>query len=574
MPLFKKKKAAEEEVEDGGGVAVNGDPEEVEDSQPENGAEDETTSEGADETSKSKDNGSAGDSGDKGGDDEDSVNGEAEDDDQKKKKEKKPKKEKAPTGVYDANPDKARRFFEHAETVSETRNYDYAIECYINGLRHDPDNMIRHEALREIALRRKVSGGKAAKWKEKLGLKAKNKIDKVLRAETLWSKDPLNLQRSIEVMQLAVEAEEEYEDLHMAEMAYWVGQLIMEKNETEKPPTKSEVLKIRDLFSEVGAWQESVNATRQAMLLAPDDLALAEQLKDLEAELAIGSGGYNEEAREAVRDRDEVEALYDETGGTDAAVDRNIERARDAYEDSPTDDDLRLKLIKALAEKDSDESENEAIEHLTELVQKTENQRHKLAIGDITMKQMARHLRQLKKEAKTKKDPEALKQYKALTRKRLEFELLEFTERAKNYPTDRKWRYELGRRMFLVKRYDDAITNFQTAKEDLKYRAAAHNYLGQCYLIQKWYDEAIDTLRTGLEGLPDLASDLAMDIQWYLMKALVSSSAENRSVELAKEAQKVASQILQTDINYRKIRDVIEQIRTLVKKLQARQDDD
>ena len=47
---------------------------------------------------------------------------------------------------------KARRFFEHAQAMAETRNYDYAIELYIRGLAHDPDAMDKHQALHEVAL--------------------------------------------------------------------------------------------------------------------------------------------------------------------------------------------------------------------------------------------------------------------------------------------------------------------------------------------------------------------------------------------------------------------------------------
>ncbi|MEM6853880.1 MAG: hypothetical protein AAF593_05675, partial [Planctomycetota bacterium] len=63
---------------------------------------------------------------------------------------------------FPRDPRKARKFFDHAETVAEAKNYDYAIEMYINGLRHDPDNMTRHEELLDVAKRRKVGGGKKA----------------------------------------------------------------------------------------------------------------------------------------------------------------------------------------------------------------------------------------------------------------------------------------------------------------------------------------------------------------------------------------------------------------------------
>src|SRR3982751_702842 len=58
-------------------------------------------------------------------------------------------------------PGKGRAFFERAKTVAATGNYDYAIDMFITGLDREPFNLEEHKALREVALRRKVAGGKA-----------------------------------------------------------------------------------------------------------------------------------------------------------------------------------------------------------------------------------------------------------------------------------------------------------------------------------------------------------------------------------------------------------------------------
>lgn len=471
------------------------------------------------------------------------------------------------------DPRKARRFFEHAETVAETRNYDYAIECYLNGLRHDPDNMIKHEAMRDIALRRKVSGGKPATLREKMKFSGgKDKISRLLSAEFLWSKDPLNLSRMVDVMEKAVEAEEAEPDLHMAELAYWVGNMILEKGETDKQPTKQEFLKLRDLFSRIDAWQQAVEAARAAMQLDPKDDVLADELKDLEAELAMAKGNYTNAARDAVRDKEAQEALLQEgtLSKTESAADQIIARRRQEFEEDPQNTEVRLKLVKALVDKDSQETENEAIKLLGEALEQTGQYRHKAMIGDIRIKQLNRDMRRLKAEADAHpKDEKIQAQYKELTRQRIEFELQEYAERSKNYPTDMKWRFELGKRQFMIKQYDEAMANFQQAKSDPKVRPASHAFLGRCYLAKKWNDEAIDTLRAGLEFVPDDTNPLALEMRWYLFVALAQVGAENKSLDHAREAQKVGSQILQTDVNYRNIRDRLEQVRLLVKKLQA-----
>ena len=44
--------------------------------------------------------------------------------------------------------------------VADTGNFEYAIEMYIQGLTVDPENIEAHQALRDIAMKRKASGGK------------------------------------------------------------------------------------------------------------------------------------------------------------------------------------------------------------------------------------------------------------------------------------------------------------------------------------------------------------------------------------------------------------------------------
>ena len=101
---------------------------------------------------------------------------------------------------------KAMTFFRHASTVAEARNYDYSIQLYLDGLSHDPDNMNKHEALREVALRRKVAGGKPAKMFDRWKGRGKDKVEKALHAEYLWSKNPLNFALAVTVMEKCVEA--------------------------------------------------------------------------------------------------------------------------------------------------------------------------------------------------------------------------------------------------------------------------------------------------------------------------------------------------------------------------------
>src|SRR4051812_19726523 len=61
-----------------------------------------------------------------------------------------------PTGPEAAvvfSPEKAMKFFDHARTVQETGNYEYAIQLWLSGLKFDPSSMTGLLAFFEVTPR-------------------------------------------------------------------------------------------------------------------------------------------------------------------------------------------------------------------------------------------------------------------------------------------------------------------------------------------------------------------------------------------------------------------------------------
>ena len=93
--------------------------------------------------------------------------------------------------------------------------------------------------------------------------------------------------------------------------------------------------------------------------------------------------------------------------------------------------------------------------------------------------------------------------------------------------------------------------------------------LGQCYIAQDWFDEAVETLEKAVEAHKSTNDKMALELRYQLMIALEKSAIDGKNQDRAKEAQKIASEILQTDINFKDIRQHMERIRALVKELAA-----
>lgn len=480
----------------------------------------------------------------------------------------------SPTGQIKRDPRKAGRFFEHAAAAAETRNFDYAIECYIHGLRYDPDNLKQHEALRDVALKRRAASTKTRGFSDWFKRPGKDPLDRFCHALTSWAKDPRNAVQLVEVMARAVDLGEFDSQLNMGPVAYWLGTLTLDTNRAAPKPSKPVYVKARDLFTRLRAFDKAVESCSLALQLDHQDADLLKSLKNLEAERTIQEGGYEQGFRQSIKDTEKQRELeqQDALAHPKSAADELIARRRAVYDEDPQDLDRMLKLVEALVKKEEDPAEQEAINLLQEAWETTGQHRFKVRVGDIRMRQLGRQLRQLQAKAlAAPEDDAARRQWTELARRKLQFELDEYTDRAQNYPTDLGIRYELGKRLFAFNRHDEAIGAFQQAKADPRYRAVCHEYLGRCYMAQGWHEEAADTLRQGIEGHPSREDKLALDLRYYLLQALRHLAQEHKSLQRATEAQSVASHILQTDINFRDIRQQMEDIRKLVQSLRGDQ---
>ncbi|MEM8738736.1 MAG: hypothetical protein AAGG38_09715 [Planctomycetota bacterium] len=459
-------------------------------------------------------------------------------------------------GSFEGDPRKARRFFEHAETVSEAKNYDYAVEMYINGLAHDPDNMGRHEELLEVAKRRKVSGGKKAGLKDKLKSSGSDAVSKMLDAERVWAMDFGDPALMREFMKRAVEADEAEPGLSLGEVAFWIGSMAMDLPGLK--PKAKEYVQLRDLFARIGRFDKAVEACKRAIRLDMNNQNLMAELKNLEAEhyaatnTSTQKGGFRENVADAEH------ALEAQQGNTraESVIDQNIAKRRAEYEEDPEDVDRLSKLVDVLLKKEEYDAEEEAMKLLGRAHQQTGQYRYKVRVGDIKMKQYNRELRDLKKNLEVAPEDDYFKgRLKETLQEKVEFELGEYQERVKNYPTDLKLKFELGKRMYQAGLIDEAIGLLQDAKREPKSKGQAYLLLGRCFMKKGWTDEAIDTLADAIAAHPVPDDLLGKELRYDKLTALLASAKASGKLEQAEEANNLASELLQADIKYKDIMD-------------------
>ena len=63
---------------------------------------------------------------------------------------------------FEPQPEKAKKFFDHARTAGNSGQLEYALKLWANGLKFDPGNMVAHQAMYEHAVQYAQNGSPAA----------------------------------------------------------------------------------------------------------------------------------------------------------------------------------------------------------------------------------------------------------------------------------------------------------------------------------------------------------------------------------------------------------------------------
>lgn len=439
---------------------------------------------------------------------------------------------------------KGKAFFDRADQVAETGNWDFAIEMYLQGIEREPDNIHRgHQPLRNVSLNRTAKGGKPVGMIEKMkrGF-GKDPMKNLINAEFLLAKEPGNETYMEHILKAA-------QALELKDVARWILMIMLE---SQKLATRKNRQRL-DMISATYQQMEEINLALQAMQLAlqadPKNEQLREIVKDLETRLTIKRGRFEEEGSftKGVKDMAEQRKLIERDKITQSADYRKeqVDSCKAEYLKTPAVAGKVNAYVDALMSMGEDSYENEAIDVLTKAYADTSNYAFKFRIGEIKIRQGVKRCRRLKEAG----DKAALA---AALKEQLEFELGEFEERARNYPTDMALKFELGRRQFAAGKLDDAIGSLQQARRDMRHSLQAMSLLGQAFEKKGWFREAAETLEKALES--EMTEDRMKDLRYHLGEVY-------EKMENWEKAQEQYSQVAQLDYNFKDVRNRLEEVR-------------
>jgi hypothetical protein len=444
-----------------------------------------------------------------------------------------------------------RRALELFASADKAPDPDYALTLYLQGLNMYPDAAEEgHQKLYEAALRRRQRGGKApgmfdrAKWEmAKLTLEKDPKAG-MLKAEEMWSKDPMNLEYLEYTARCALKG-------GYSASANWLCDTLVAKATSESKPSPRVFRTAADLYRELGNAAKQVEALERYIRAKPDDTQAVSELKNAQAQKSIDSGKYSGKATDNVDEQQRTfyDGLFSQDTHKEEARDHAVLAAKAEYEKEPGNVAKVRKYANALVEKSDEASENEAIALLTERYERLGDYTLKQRADDIRIRQLDRKGAELLKRRQAEPGNEALKAEAAtLVGEIRRTKLAIYREQHKQYPTDNEILYKLGVELYNCKLYDEAIPAFQQAQNEPRIQIDALYWLGMSFARNGLVDAAVDEFKEAI-GKYEIEKD---DRSKRLHYALARCHEQNDQFADAAEEYKL---LARWDYNYMDVRD-------------------
>jgi len=449
---------------------------------------------------------------------------------------------------------KARVFFERARKVAETKNFDYAIDMYLEGLRCAPDALMEgHIKLYELALHRQGKGGKKPSMMERAKrLRGRTALEQMLNAEYLFAKGPDHLPYAEAVLKAAAAG-------GYKKTAKWIADLVFQTNNAAKKPSLKTYLLLKNSYAAIGLFDRALAACQCAVRLKPEDGALADELKNLSAELAVARGKYDQDGdfRQSIKGREEQEKLQAQAGVV-KTEDYRLSAVREARKALAQDANLPkniFNLAKALSELQDDKADSQAIELLGDTYERTSDFSFKQRAGQIKIQQLKRKIRQAKAALEAKADDEqARTRFSEFSSQLNRTELEHYRLCVENYPTDLQAKYEYGIRLVRNKQYDEAIPLFQEAQKDPRRKISAMDKIGLCFFKKGWFPDAIDVFAQAIDSYEIKEDSIAKELRYNLARSYEEQGDTEKALEIYRK-------IAQLDFGYKDVRQRVDKLR-------------
>ena len=294
--------------------------------------------------------------------------------------------------------------------------------------------------------------------------------------------------------------------------------------------------------------------------MRPDDKELADQCKNLSAELTMSKGKYDMDGdfRQSIRDQETQAKLYaqDRVIKTQDYRVSAVEDARKAYAREPEQPKNVFNLAGGLGGSGDGRGGERGDPTAGRRLRRPAQLQFQGAGGPAEdPAAQAQAARRPPEQLETQpEDAEAKTQQAELTAKLNDTELEHYRLCVENYPTDLAAKYEYGLRLLQNKRYNEAIPLFQEAQKDPRRKISAMDKIGSCFFMKGWYADAVDVFARAIDAYEIKDDGLAKELRYNLARAYEEQGQKEKALD-------VYRRIAQLDFGYKDVSARVDRLR-------------
>jgi len=386
--------------------------------------------------------------------------------------------------------------FEAANTQMRQENYDYATDLFVQCVLGDPSNPVYVQSLLGNLKQKYNNNKKGSNLAFLRGAGSRSLVKKTQMQKNWlgvikngWDVLKVNPWNAWTLKAMA----NAYHELNCGESQLHVLRMALERapNDVDTNRVCARALKERKMYDQAIACWHRVEKVR------PGDEEAQRAISSLAVEKTLSDGHYGDDAGKARMLRGSGDAE-----GADLPPEQRLERL---IRRNPKDIQKYVDLAEIYTRQEEFLKAEEVYKRAMQVDKSNVDLIERLE--DVQMREVRKHLFEAEKQFRESGREQDRERYETLKRHAFEKELDLAKNRVERYPNNLQYRFHLADRYRILGRYGDAISEYQAARNDPKYRGVCVLALGQCFTKIKKYRLAMRHYEEAIEEIPDRDAD-------------------------------------------------------------------
>ena len=447
---------------------------------------------------------------------------------------------------------------ERAREAAKKKNYDYAVELFIEHLKVSPADIDARRELRAVeresfkvnppGMMQKMRNAAVVAKVKTLPVSKKDPEKTMIGAEEALRADPNAVNALLKLGEAA-----SYANLNEVAIYVFEDALSLDNKNLEGLRLLGRV------YRATGALDKALVCFQRLAKNAPQDQEAAKMVSGMHAEMTSinmqGEGGKVKGYQELI-DKDaakKLEQLSARVRTPEQAAERIAQQEKEIAANGGKADGKTWRLMAEWAILGKD-FEKAVVFCDNALAEKPDDYIASELKGDVRLKRYDETIKKLGDALKKSPDDATFKaKLEKVKKDKHAFIIDEYTRRVAAHPTEAGLRFELGKAHYESDQIEDAIKQLQQAKTDARRKSEAGYYLGLCFgMKKKIYQLAIKELEAAREDLFEMEG-LKKDITYLL----------GRLHEAAKKGAKALAEysaIAEVDYNFKDVTQRMEKL--------------